>query len=438
MGMGRNLLWREDLIKFLAVTLLLFAGFIVHADENRPLRAIPQYSVLYSSHSQLQDTHSGKNTLITPTALDQRLTRHYIAQYTIPSGVAYLNAALERGSIYMAFINEEIKKRNLPPELAYLPIIESSFIITARSRSGAVGLWQFMLNSISPFDIRVSDLVDERRDFVRSTRGALQKLEENYNTLGSWELALAAYNVGLGAVTRMIQRTGINDYWELSRRGEFRQETEHYVPKLIAAAYVISQPRKYGINVWHKPFEWVSIPLQRQISLDVIASEANINRDLLNRLNAQLLFGISPMDNRYELVVPAAQLDQVREVLEREDLRLIRYHYHVVHQGDTLWSMSRHYGTPLNMIEQHNPGISNRYLRIGETVIIPAFGDISPPSRPVVTHVFNGTHVVARGDTLWSLGRRYGVDPEALAEANGMALNEILREGRTLRVPIIE
>jgi len=381
---------------------------------------------------------SSSSLILTSSALEQSLTRHYIDLYSSPSGIANLNAVLERGSIYLPFIREEIRRRNLPPELAYLPIVESNFLITARSSSGAVGLWQFMLNSISPFDIRVTELIDERRDFVKSTIGALAKLEDNYRTLGNWHLALAAYNSGLGEVTRLVQRTGIRDYWELSRRNEFRQETLHYVPKLTAVAFILSQPERYGI-IPQDQFEWTSVPLRRQVSLDILAEEAGIDRDLLRNLNAQLLHGISPAGS-FSLKVPLAHLESVTNVLERDDINLIRYYYHVVRSGDTLWSLSRHYGVSLNLIEQHNPGISNRYLKIGETITFPAFADAAPapaPSRPAVTAVFNGTHVVARGETLWSLGRRYGVDPQALAEANGMLLDQILHIGRTLKVPII-
>jgi membrane-bound lytic murein transglycosylase D len=424
----------KNLIIFLLLTGINLT--IVQADE-RPLR-----NVLPGRGSQTQiitphlSSHT-KYTLLTPENIAKPLTQRYITQYTSPSGVEYLNSVMERASIYMPFIMEEITKRNLPPELAYLPVIESSFIITARSRSGAVGLWQFMLNSIAPFDIKVNDFVDERRDFIKSTRGALAKLEDNYRTLGSWELALAAYNAGLGAITRMIQRTGVNDYWELGSKKELRQETEHYVPKLIAATYVLSQPRRFGINAWYKPLEWTSIPLERQISLDILADEAGINKELLRQLNAQLLHGISPVDKNFLLVVPTAHLEDIYLVLEREDLRLIRYYYHVVRHGDTLWSMSRHYGTPLNMIEDHNPGVSSRYLKIGETIIIPAFNDVMPVPRLIAAQNFNGNHVVSKGETLWSLSRKYGVTPEALAEANDMTLDQILREGRTLKVPII-
>jgi membrane-bound lytic murein transglycosylase D len=195
----------------------------------------------------------------------------------------------------------------------------------------------------------------------------------------------------------------------------------------------------FNINVWHESFEWEAVRLPRQVSLDIVAEEAGIERDLLRRLNAQLLHGISPAVSGYQLIVPKADIEKINLVLEREDLKLIRYHYHVVRQGDTLWSMSGHYGASLNVIEQHNPGISSRYLRIGETVVIPAFNDVAPPpSRTVVsTQAFNGIHLVKSGETLWSLSRSYGVDLQDLAEANNMTINQILREGRTLKVPII-
>jgi len=385
---------------------------------------------------------SASSLILSASALEKELTRYYINFYSRPREIANLNAVLERGRIYLPFIKEEIQRRNLPPELAYLPVIESGFLITARSRSGAVGLWQFMLNSISPFDMRVTELIDERRDFYKSTRSALQKLEDNYRALGNWQLALAAYNSGLGAVTRIVQRTGIRDYWELSRRNEFKPETAHYVPKLTAVAFILSQPRRFGVNVWQEKFEWTTISLRRQISLDILAQEAGIERELLRNLNAQLLHGISPAGTGFSLRVPLSHLDNVSSVLEREDLNLIRYYYHVVRQGDTLWSLSRHYGASLNLIEQHNPGITNRYLKIGESILIPAFAGVTPApapaARPAARAAFNGTHVVASGETLWSLSRRYGVTPQALAEANGMRLDQILNVGRTLKVPIME
>jgi len=424
-------------VKFL---LLINVNIVFAQEEERPMRteAPNARQTAQITRSSFNISQPAANSLLTEKALEQALTQHYIEQYSSARGIANLNVIMDRASIYMPFIREEVKKRGLPPELIYLPIIESGFQITARSRSGAMGLWQFMMNSIAPYDMKVTDLIDERRDFIKSTRGALQKLEDEYGRLGCWELTLAAYNSGLGAVTRTIQRTGRDCYWELSNRRELRAETINFVPRLIAVSYVMSKPRKYGINIWHERFEWVAIPLERQVSIDIIADEIGIDRALMRQLNAELLHGISPLGTGHLLKIPAEYHDLTVSVLERDDLPLIRYHYHVVRQGDTLWSMSRNYGASLSMIEQHNPGISDRYLRIGETVVTPAYPGVSAPSSstPAVNQANSGTHVVQRGETFWSIGRRYGIDPQAIAEANGMKLDDILHAGRTLRLPI--
>ncbi|MDR2543163.1 MAG: transglycosylase SLT domain-containing protein [Treponema sp.] len=360
-------------------------GVVSTQEAGRPLRVTDQqpmesYSLLPIITRQLPPA----NSLITPCSLERVLTQRYIEQYTRPSGIAYLNTLVARANIYMPFIREEVTKRQLPPELIYLPVIESSFVITARSRSGAVGLWQFMMNSITPYDMRVTDYIDERRDFIKSTRGALQKLQDNYRVLGCWNLSLAAYNAGLGRVRRSIQSTGINDYWILSEKSELPQETIHYMPKLIAVSYVLSQPRRFGINVWQEKFEWEAIPLRRQVSIDVVADEAGIPRDLMRRLNSQLLHGITPADRNFSLIVPATHIEQVTAVLEREDLRLIRYRYHTIRQGDTLWSLSRYYGITVSMIETHNPGINSRFLRIGQTIIIPILNEGRTLNMPIL------------------------------------------------------
>jgi membrane-bound lytic murein transglycosylase D len=423
---------------FGVILFLMFSlnGALAQTDTTRPLRAVKTEvflpAVRYSPPAI-------PRSLITASALERELTRRYIAQYSSPAGVAWLNSVMERGSLYLPFIKEEIAKREMPEEIAYLPVIESGFQSAATSKSGAVGLWQFMLNSISPYSIKVNDFVDERRDFQKATRAALSKLNENYNLLGDWELSLTAYNAGLGAVNKALKNAKTRNYWELCAKKELPSETVHYVPKLIAVSYVLSQPRRFDLDCWQRAVEWVAIPLDRQVSLDVLAAEAGVGRELLRQLNAELLHGISPADKNYLLKVPLAQLPLINQVLEQKDRQLIRYYFYVVRQGDTLSALSRHYGAPLSFIEQHNPGILNRYLKIGETIVIPAFQEILPPaSKPEQAASFNGTHVVKKGETLWSLGIRYGVDPQILAKANNMELNQILREGKALKIPIKE
>jgi membrane-bound lytic murein transglycosylase D len=382
--------------------------------------------------------------LLTPEALNQPLTIHYIERYSRSSGITWINSVIQNGSIYLPFVKEEIARRGLPPELAYLPFIESGYLGTARSRSGAMGLWQFMMNSIAPFNLRVNEMIDERRDFRKSTVAALRKLDENYRALGNWPMALAAYNAGLGAVSRAANRANTSDYWDLCSKNELRSETVHYVPKFLAVSYILSRPRQFGLDYWPETTEWTVITPGKAASLDVIAKEVNIDRNLLYRLNSELLHGITPADKAYELKVPKAHAEIIAGIIEKEEVRLLQYHRYQIQYGDTLYALSLHYGVSLDLIEQHNPGIMNRYLKIGEIVIIPIAGTNTvvtsmPRTAPRLTEgAFGGTHIISQGDTLWSLAIRYGVDPLELAQGNNMEMDAILSIGKTLKVPIIE
>jgi membrane-bound lytic murein transglycosylase D len=370
--------------------------------------------------------------------MDQALTLHYLDQYSSPAGLAWLKAVMERASPYLGFIREEIEKRGLPEELLYLPVIESGYVPTAKSRSGAAGLWQFMRNSITPFNMRVDDWVDERMDFWKSTQGALRKLEENYQTLGDWPLALAAYNTGLGGINQVRRRNGGGDYWELSRRKLLRTETIHYVPKLLAVAGILSQPRKYGLVAWPESPRWTRIPVDKIVDLGLLARAAGIDPEVLDRGNRELLYHISPPVSGYLLKVPVENSEQVERALKQGGVELIQHYYHTVRYGDTLSALALHYGVTVALIERTNPGIKSTALRIGSRLKIPALKEVNPytPRRPAAGESFQGNYLVQKGDTLWSIALKYGTDPLDLAQANNMELSGILREGRTLKVPI--
>jgi membrane-bound lytic murein transglycosylase D len=379
-------------------------------------------------------------SLLSPGSLEKDLTRHYIRQYSTPQGLAWLDAVMDRGGPYLAFIRKEIEARGLPPELIYLPVVESQYLASALSRSGASGLWQFMKNSIGPFDMKVNDWMDERRDFWKSTQGALRKLEENYRHLDDWALALAAYNTGLGAVNRVIRSSGIRDYWLLSEKKLLRTETVHYVPKLLAVAHILSHSRRFGILPrWPQDPQWVRVAVDRSADLDILAAEAGMDADTLKSANRELAFNVTPPGGNYYLKVRAGDAEKVHAVLARKDLPLVKYYFHTIRSGDTLLALAHHYGITVAQILEANPGTQARYLKLGGRLLIPAFKDAEPfrnSAAQVQGLVFAGNHLVKKGETLWSLALAYEVDPEVLAEANGMGLNDILREGRSLKTPI--
>jgi membrane-bound lytic murein transglycosylase D len=293
-----------------------------------------------------------------------------------------------------------------------------------------------MSNSIAPFDMKVTDWVDERRDFWKSTQGALRKLEDNYRALGDWPLALAAYNAGLGAISGIVRQTGIRDYWVLSERNQIRTETVHYVPKLLAASYILSNAREYGIVLWPEDPDWIRIQIDRPVDLNLLAAAAGIDLAQLKMANRELNYDITPPERNYLLKVRAQDAAKVNTALAG-NLPLINYYIHTIRSGDTLLALANHYGVTVDQITAMNPGVQARNLRIGSNLMIPALREApSVLAATANTLNFSGTYQVKQGDTLWSISRAHGISPETLAEANGMALNDILRVGRVLKTPI--
>jgi len=397
-------------------------------------------SVAVSMNGVSLDWHGLQGVEFFIPGLDAPLTQQYIKQYTSPAGLEWLKAVMARGKMYLPFIRKEVEAMNLPPELAYLPVIESAFLPTAVSSSGAVGLWQFMKNSIRGYGMVIDEWRDDRRDFLKSTQGALQKLWDNYQYFKDWPLALAAYNAGVGAVQRAVQKAGIKDYWVLSDKKYLKAETIHYVPKFIAIASILGNPGKYGLEAdWSEVPVIEKIPVGRMADLRLIEERAGIEQGLLKSLNPELYYGITPTDPKYQLKIPAEYKESVEAVLTKKDEPLVLYYYHTIHSGDTLSALSRHYGVSVEQIKQANPGIQDRYLQLGTKIKIPALKNVGPYERtvtPATSIAFEGTHRVAKGETLWSIALAYEVDPEILATVNGLTLSSILREGSVLKTPI--
>jgi membrane-bound lytic murein transglycosylase D len=387
--------------------------------------------------------HQEQPLAFTLGGIDQEQTRKCIEQYSTPWGIKWLTTIMERSEPYLGFIRGEIEKRNMPAELVYLPVIESAYSPAAVSRSGATGLWQFMRNSIGPYDMRVTDWMDERRDFWKSTVGALDKLSDNYKALGSWELALAAYNAGIGTVLKAQKKHPGADYWELCEKKAFKEETVQYIPRLLAVSYILSNPRRFGLAVrWPENPQWTRIPVGRSVDLGLVAKHSGLSGTELKKANAELTYGITPPDPGYHIKVPASQAETIALVLKNPELTLIKYYFHIIRYGDTLSEIAQRYGISISQITSYNPGLRAEYLKIGQRLIIPALKDLKAETAPAKGAPkaakgasFTGTHLVKKGETLWSIALAYNTDPETLAAVNGMGLNDTLSVGRTLKTP---
>jgi len=179
--------------------------------------------------------------------IDPHVT-HFVARFE-SHGRGSLRTALSRSQGYVHDISTILREEGLPPELAYLPLIESDFRPHAVSRAGAVGLWQLLASTGRHYGLRIDRYVDERRDPVKSTRAAAKYLKDLHATFGDWHLSLAAYNSGEHAIARLLAGRPSVTFWELRQSGQLHAETADFVPKFLAAVQIAEGREAWGVDV---------------------------------------------------------------------------------------------------------------------------------------------------------------------------------------------
>ncbi|WP_178842503.1 lytic transglycosylase domain-containing protein [uncultured Treponema sp.] len=243
----------------------------------------------------------------------------YIEAYTTPFGQKQLAEILDRGEAYRLYVRQEVKNKNLPPALEYLPVVESEYNPLAVSRSGARGLWQFMDNSIQGL-LNKNDYIDERYDPWKSTDAALKKLEENYAQFGDWALAIAAYNCGAGTMKRILEKSEKKDFWYIAEKGLLRDQSVQYVPKLLAVYILAAEGEKYGLSLPKTTSstrfaDFDFIETTGKISLDRLSSELKMDFSILRELNPALVQGCTPPNQKYRLRLPSGMEKSARIAL---------------------------------------------------------------------------------------------------------------------------
>jgi membrane-bound lytic murein transglycosylase D len=211
---------------------------------------------------------------------------HYINLF-LTKHRADLELALQRAQLYFPIIEEQLDRFDLPLELKYIAVIESGLDPFAKSPSGAVGLWQFLYNTCSLFDLKVDSYIDERRDPYISTIAACRYLKYLYNTFNDWNLVMASYNGGPRDVRNAIQRAGgKTDYWSL--QPYLSEQSRNYIPKFIALNYLMNYYTFYGIQAKQAEFAFPNtdtLHIQYAVSFDQISSVLEISVTDLERLN---------------------------------------------------------------------------------------------------------------------------------------------------------
>lgn len=298
----------------------------------------------------------------------------YLSRYLEGGGRRSLENALNRSQAFVPRFQRTLEAEGLPPELAYLPIVESHFKNTSLSHAGAAGLWQFMPRTAKRYGLRVDRCIDERRDPQLATQAAARYLGDLYDRFEDWHLALAAYNAGEGTVSRALRENGVDDYWAMAARGLLPRETCHFVPKFLAAVTVAQNAPDLGFDL--SPDAAAARPstftVEQPISLATVAKLAGTDLERIRELNPALRCGRIPSGG-YSVRIPANKLDRFRLAYANLDTRtqVARADTHRVRRGDSPASIARRYGVSVNALMRAN-GIRNpRHLRVNTRLTIP-------------------------------------------------------------------
>ncbi|MGH7787208.1 MAG: transglycosylase SLT domain-containing protein [Candidatus Binatia bacterium] len=291
----------------------------------------------------------------------------------------YIQRALQRGSKYLPSMTTILAEEGVPPELAYLPIVESGYSVHAASHAGAVGPWQFIRGTGVRYGLRIDGYVDERRDPEKATRAAARYLRDLHDRFGDWHLALAGYNSGEGNIQRIQNSKACGDYWEMSERGYLPRETTEFVPRFLAAVEVATQSEEYGFDVPPSaPARFDLVEVTRPISLKAVAKLCGSSEAEIRELNPALNRGQVP-PRGYAVRLPKGTGDafQVALASYREPAPVVQprsrtARLHRVRRGDTVGSIARRYGVSASALMKHNGIRSARGLKAGATIKIPS------------------------------------------------------------------
>jgi membrane-bound lytic murein transglycosylase D len=417
--------------------------YALNAPLSQPVQSTVQQQLSPQQQADLWDRMRLQMTLPVPGS--ERVQTHVDWYKSHPT---YIDRIAQRAAPFLYLIVEEIEKRDLPLELALIPVVESAYDTFAYSHGSASGIWQFIPSTASYYGLEMDWWYDGRRDVMAATNTALDYLERLHRTFdGDWLLAMAAYNGGqgrVGAAIRTNRAAGLGtDYWSLS----LPRETENYVPKILALAELLRNNQKHDINwryIANQPVTTV-VDVGHQIDLAQAADMAGMTLTELHRYNSGYNRWATAPEGPHHLLLPITNAEQFSAQLETTSAEdWMNWQRHQVKSGESLNLIAQQYGTTSRAIQLANE-LQGDIIREGEHLLIPASSlhldeytltaeqrRSSSQNRSRGNHRIN--HEVMPGDTLWELSRTYDVAIRSLASWNNMAPGDFLRPGQTLTI----
>ncbi|EIZ1005607.1 LysM peptidoglycan-binding domain-containing protein [Vibrio vulnificus] len=357
----------------------------------------------------------------------------------------HLKTVSQRATPFLYLITEKIEARDLPLELALLPVVESSFDPFAYSHGSAAGLWQFVPGTGKMYGLEQNFWYDGRRDVAAATDAALDYLTYlNKRFDGNWNHAIAAYNSGGGRVSSAIRKNNKlgepTDFFSL----DLPKETSGYVPKLLALADIIANQEKYGIDIPAIPNQPVLtlVDPKEQLDLAIAAQYAGLPVKELQSYNPAYNQWSTAPEGPFQLLIPVDKAEEFLAKVEEnrgKGMKMVRYK---VRSGDTLSVLAEKHNTTSEVIRTAN-SLNGNNIRVGQYLLIPTSQKdasaytLSAANRLAKTQAtargkYKLTHTVKSGESLWSIAKANKVGHQALAKWNGMGPRDTLRIGQDL------
>jgi membrane-bound lytic murein transglycosylase D len=356
---------------------------------------------------------------------------------------------VERSQRYLFHIVEEVEKRDMPTEIALLPMIESAYNPKAYSKSSASGIWQFIPSTGKHFGLKQDWWVDNRRNIIMATDAALTYLQKLHTMFGAWDLALAAYNAGEGTVGRAIERNrklGLpTDYESLN----LPDETRNYVPKLQAVKNLMTHPSNYGLEIptiANTPY-FAKVSAPARIDTHLVAKLAEINHEEFLALNPS--YDRPLINNEHqdiELLLPIMAAQTFRTNLANYEKPLVSWQTYQAKRGESIDKIASKFGINLARLRNVNALSSQAKMKNSTTLLVPKTNsddnttltviedneiEVEPSSKQTVTHK------VKKGEIMQSIAKYYGVSVKQILVANSLRSSQ-LKAGQLLNIELAD
>ncbi|HEX4329169.1 MAG TPA: transglycosylase SLT domain-containing protein [Burkholderiales bacterium] len=364
----------------------------------------------------------------------------------------YMKRSLERARPFLYVIVEEIEKRGMPTELALLPLVESAYNPQAVSPAQAAGMWQFIPATGKRYNLKQDWWRDDRRDVIASTGAALDYLQTLYTQFGDWQLALAAYNWGEGAVQRAVDRARAKgeptDYASLTAK--MPAETAGYVPKLQAIKNIVMNPAQYAVtlpDMRNEPY-LATITRDRDIDVSVAAQLAEMPLEEFVALNPSHNRPVIPGASNPVIVLPADKVETFKLNLQAREKPLSSWQAYLVKAGEKLEQIAAKFGIDLSALRTANGIGARQRVVAGHTLLVPRAKDsvkdtatqlpaeISQPPLENEGRIVRTTYVVRKGDSLALIAHKYKVSVAEVKDWN-RSLGSAVKPGQKLTIETI-